>query len=533
MSINVSCITPWVTVALLGLLACHPSGQRDIARPDAATADPGRRILVQLEVPERPEQPLRVDVRGAFRRDRNVVRAAPAVVGGYQRMPFGQFLRGMTAYDDRGAPLPVTRVTEGEWRVEGALARLRYEVLTRQEDEAVIDLTVSTHRRAGHGLISGYATHVTVEGFERHPHELTVVVPDGWRVASALRRVTGHPARFTASGSFELMDEPVMVGTVFQTRTIAGAQAGGAVHLYSADSTHTAAQLDTLATAHAQAAQAIAQLGLPPLERPYHVFVELFPPVPGRQYGWAMEHGASMVAIDTEGMFRSGSTRLTYHVAHHLMHSWIPRRLYTASLRPDAQLRGQVTPAIWFAEGLAQYLTLIAVSRAGVIDPDQAMTLLVKRFAERYADHAPPTPRSMADHSRRICEGEHEHWRYGYAAGAMLAFLMDQEMLRASNLEAGLPEAIARVFRDWHDHPEGIPDDRLAQVLGQAGGVDLTKLFATHVDGATPLDIARILAPLEIEMEMAISPAGDRHVIAAEPSPSAAALRAAIFQPSD
>ena len=507
----------------MALLAC---GHHRPAGDGATVATPEPAIRVQLEVPEQPEQPLRVTVQGTFHRDRTVIRAAPAAVGGYQPIPFGRFIGGVTAFDAGGQPLPVTVVTEGEWLVQGALARLHYEVLTRLQDENLFDLTLSTHRRPGHGLISGYATHVMVEGFAKRRHELTVVVPRGWRVASALPRLEGELPRFAASGSLELMDEPLMVGTVFQTRVIpatAGA-VGGAVHLYSADPAHSAAQLDALAKASEQATRGIRQLGLPALDRPYHVFVEMFPPVEGRQYGWAMEHGHSMVALETEGAYRSADVKLTYHLAHHMLHSWIPRRLYTESLRPEAQLRGGATPALWFAEGLSQYLTLVALSRAGVVAPDRALQLLAERFARLYIESAPPTPRSMAEHSRIVCGGEHEYWRYGFAAGALLAFLIDQEMHRASGGGDGLPEAMSQLFGDWRDHARGIPDQRLARVLGEAGGVDLAPWFAAHVDGATPLDVAAILAPL------GILPEGDRFVVAPAPPAPVQVLRDAIFR---
>ena len=70
------------------------------------------------------------------------------------------------------------------------------------------------------------------------------------------------------------------------------------VHVWREDGGDPERSLDTLARAAAASARGLAALGVPPHEHAYHVFFELFEPLPGRKLGWAMEHGRSFHAVD-------------------------------------------------------------------------------------------------------------------------------------------------------------------------------------------------------------------------------------------
>lgn len=507
---------PIAPVALAACLvaACGPTapGPGVIRAP---APDPVVRYT--LTVPADPAERLRVEVTAAFASDRTSLRPAAAAVGAYRAAPFGRFMHGLAAFDASGAPLPIEE-RGGVHVVEGPLSRLTYEVDARAGEQALEDLTVASHRRDGFTFVSGYATFLRVDGASARPHELRVVTAPGWRVATALEATAD--STFRAANALELLDEPLMVGEAFASLAVDDAAMPGHVHLYGAEA-DPGPQLRTIADAYRAAVRGAAAIGLPPLGRPYHLFVELLPPTEGQRLGWAMEHARSTLLTYAQGRFTEPDPGFTYHVVHEVVHAWIPRRLYTASLHPEAQLEATHTPHVWLAEGVAQYLAFVALARSGAESRDDVLLRLARRFARPYLSAAPSTPTSLEDHSRTICGGDHDTWAWQYGAGGLLALQIDQRMRARGDGARGLPDALAELVASAP--AAGIPDDELEARLSEATGLDLGPVFARHVHGVEPLDADAILAGAGVSRD------GDGFVVHPAPSEESRRFLARAF----
>src|SRR5262249_7220151 len=147
----------------------------------------------------------------------------------------------------------------------------------------------STHRREGHMLLSGYATFLLVEGAMELPYRIRFDLPRGWQVAWSLAEASGA---YLARDAFELLDEPAMLGERFQSFE-ARASIPAWTPLYADPREQASSPLPALARSYEAAAKGVSALGLPPLERPYHVFYELLPRAGAPELGWALEHGSS------------------------------------------------------------------------------------------------------------------------------------------------------------------------------------------------------------------------------------------------
>jgi predicted metalloprotease with PDZ domain len=499
-------------LASLCLAACGSSAATSPSPVTStrAIADPEPEPMrVHLIVPEAPSERLRVEVTGPFDGDETTLRSATAAVGAYRPAPFGEFFRDVEALDAAGAPLPVEAREDG-WVVRGPLARLTYEIDAQAGEQALDDLTVANHRRDGFTFVSGYATFPIVLGAEARAHELSLELPEGWRVATALAAQPDRPATYLAASALELLDEPLMMGAAFHTLEVVDAGAPGFVHVFGTEP-DPGPQLTTVAEAYRAASRSARAVGLPPMTRPYHLFVELLPP--GRRLGWAMEHDHSTLLMYERGRLTETDHGFTYHVVHEVLHAWIPRRLYTRSLRPEAQLASTPTPHVWLAEGFEQYLAFVGAARSGAIPREAVLRHLARRFARPYEQDAPPAAISMHDHSLQICHGDHDHWAWQYGAGGLLALLLDERMRETGDGTRGLPEALAGLVASAP--VEGIDDAALQDRLSEATGLDLSPLFARHVNGTEPLDVEAILARASLVRD------GDAWVVAASPTDAA------------
>lgn len=472
----------------------------EVAQPTA--------IEVRVRVPADPGAPLEVVMEGALDAGTRL-RAAATAVGAYKPLRFGAFMRDVSAQDRRGAALAVAATEDGHWRVAPGEppARIQYRVDAAAGAAGLGDLLVSTHRREEYVVLSGYATYLLVEGGEARPYRVRFEAPEGFRVASPLAR---EGDALVARSAFELLDEPALLGSRLLSAEV-GARAApppartrtpGWVHLASEQQERAAAYLPALAAAYGDATGAVAALGLAPLERPYHVFYELLPRGSAKEIGWALEHGASMQGAD-EAEEPLAPPRLSYHVAHHLLHAWMPRRLYTDRLNPGRLLRGEGEPSgfIWFAEGFPQYATYVGLARTGAVAPEKLLEMMARRFAAPYLEAAPPEARSMVEHSRILARGEHEHWRYGFASGGLLALWLDETLRARGDGSVGIPEVLARLLERCQMAPGGIPEDSFEAAFAEASGMSVAEIFARHVRGKEPLPVEAILAGAGVARE--------------------------------
>lgn len=477
------------TLVVAALLAGCPGSS---TRP-SAPAEPQTAVPLTVRLPSDPARAVEVvyeslPVRGGALR----LRAAREAVGAYAPSPFADFVTDLEARAPDGRALEVRRLDDRtfEATVEGARSiRLSYRVDAARGERELEDFMVSTHLRPGHALLSGYATFLVAEGCEALPHLVTLETPPGWRVAWALPR--DERGRYLAASAFELLDEPAMAGDRFVSAAIPEGSDGPLawVHVWSAVEDDPP-QLSALVAATRDALEGIRALELPPLGRPYHVFFELLPEGADRELGWALEHGASMQGADIASEHREASPRLAYHVTHHMLHAWLPRRLYTDRLAPVRQLEGETTACLWLAEGLPQYLAFVALGRAPAAPTDVVLAMMGRRFVAPYVAAGERAARPMAELSLELSTGHHDDWVLGFAEGGLLSLWLEERLLAEGGPD--LAAAVARLAAAAP--PEGIPEAELEAALEAATGLDLDEVFSRHVQGAEPLPLDAILA---------------------------------------
>ncbi len=124
----------------------------------------------------------------------------------------------------------------------------------------------------------------------------------------------------------------------------------------------------------------------------------------------------------------------------------------------------------------------------------------------------------MVSLSETLSSGDHEHWFYGFARGALLTMWIDQK-LRARWPERGLLEAMLDLDREWHEHPVGIPEADFERRFAAHLGFSVAEIFAECVRGEVALPLEEILAGAGIRIE------GERLRVMADEELSADVLR--------
>ncbi len=295
-----------------------------------------------------------------------------AVPMGYSQQPYDRFVSGVAAVSSDGAALAVEREEGPRFRIGtpgASVSRVSWRVdLARMEREILGAADASRARPLYVGLL-GYSVFGYLDGLEARPVELEIAAPADWPVFTTLSpqappvrgRATATPADFYA-----LADSQVLMGPELQVL-----RAPGRESLYLAAYAEGPVDLALTAGLVAQAMDAlVAYFGTTPFPH-YTAVLQLLKPLsPEHGYGFSMEHLDSshyFLAADggvTQATPDPQRRRVRFNFAHHLAHSWIPKRAAGEGYFPFSWELAPVIDTIWLSEGFARYAAIEALADA-------------------------------------------------------------------------------------------------------------------------------------------------------------------------
>jgi predicted metalloprotease with PDZ domain len=395
--------------------------------------------------------------------------------GSYLVREFARHVEGIEASDGAGRVLPVERLDKHRLRIaaEGA-ARvvLRYRVYANE-------LSVRTcHLDGTHAYLNGAAVFPYAPGRTRDRHELEVVPPGGWSVATALE---GGPTLFTARDYDELVDSPIEIGRHRLLRFTALGKRHelalwGRAHLDEAR---------LLEDARRVVEELGALMGGLPYER-YLFIVHL-----GDKRRGGLEHASSTTLnVGRTGFFpREAYEETLSLLAHEFFHLWNVKRLRPAALAPYDYGREQYTRLLWWFEGATSYYDQLALVRSGVVEPPrylkslgQALTTLERTPGARKVSVEEASFLAWVKLYRPDENSGNSAVSY-YLKGELVALALDLALRRAGgSLDALLRALYAR-------HVEGgLPEDGVERVAAEVLGAEPAReFFDRYVRGVEPL----------------------------------------------
>ena len=412
-----------------------------------------------------------------------------AIPMGYGEQPYDSFVSGLEAFGPGGRPLSISRGDGPRWIIGGAgeLGIVRYEVdLMRLESDIRSASDASKARRGYVGLL-GYSVFAYLEGLEERPILLRVEPPERWPAFSTLApaspaRLGGVVAR--ANDYYALADSQVLMGPDLEVRRV-----DGEPPLFVA--TYAEATLDAARVAQTgrEALDAlVAYFGSAPF-RHYSIVVEVLRPVsPDHQYGFSMEHmDSGTFFLDERGALTDESPerevrRARYNYAHHIAHSWIPKRSYGPGYFPFSWSQAPILDTIWFSEGFAQYAALVALAEQMGGGGDAYREAVVgSRFRETLAE-TPDFIKAMdtVELSRVASTRYSEDFRTGsnsFSRGGMMAYEMDERIRAESNGKRSLKDALRYLVAWTARARRPFQVEEIPRLLSDATGVALDDIF--------------------------------------------------------
>ena len=439
-----------------------------------ASAAPAGRVHVAITLPSPVEAPV----------DLVVPRGYP---GGYSLVLYDRFVESVRAFSRSGSSLVVARAPDGpRWRAGAkgeSVARIAYDVdVARMEKELPSAVEASKVRPRYAGLL-GYSVLAYVDGLERRPATLEVRAPEGSPVLTTLAPSVPPPTGSARAGAPDydtLADSQVLMGPDLKVSRLPGtiplvfaAYAEGKVDL-ALESALARTALDRVQ----------AYFGDAPI-RQYTVQLELLRPLEGHDYGFSQEHvdsGTFSLSRERATTAQTGADdrmRTLVNYAHHMVHSWIPKRAYGAGYFPHTWEAPPVLDTIWFNEGFGRYAAIQSVANGMPAAEGASFRARTLDRLRGFLDDAPPFVRrmSLVELSRSASFLYAADFRIGmntFSRGALMAAEMDDRIRAASGGQKSLRDGLRALLRT----PQPFRIEDLPGIFREATGVDVRDVLA-------------------------------------------------------
>jgi predicted metalloprotease with PDZ domain len=414
-----------------------------------------------------------------------------SVPGGYAQRPYDPFVVRVKAFSAANAIVEARREELGpRWKIGKAgdrVNRVEYDVDVARMEREILSAADSSKIRDGYAGLLGYSIFAFFEGWENRPLDLEVSGPADWPVFSTLApRVPAQKAAVTARAEnyYALADSQIVMGPKVQFRQI-----DGGVPLFLsvyAECDEDAAQESALA--HEALDKVIDYLGKAPFSN-YTVELEFLRPISARhEYHFSMEHlNSGTFYLDTEHALTAQSNdrereARRFNYAHHIAHSWIPKRAYSVGYFPFTWEMTPIIETIWFNEGFARYVAIEALAEA--MSQEEAERYRAQKLAalRGVLDAAPEFLRKMSlpELSREGSFLYADDFRVGqslFARGALMAAEMDDRIRSQTGGKNSLGDALRHLMKWSERNRRAFRVEELPVIFREATGVDTASIL--------------------------------------------------------
>ena len=414
-----------------------------------------------------------------------------AIPMGYAEVQYERFIDQVNAFSSSGDPVSVKRTTGPRWQVgnaETTVRRIEYKVNVERMERELLSAADSSKMRRNYLGLLGYSVFGYVDGLEDREIKLAVSVPAAWPVFSTLAPqapASMETTRASAADFYELADSQIIAGPAAIIQRL-----NGQVPLFLALYSEADADVPLIGRLIEETmAQVVEYFDSVPFEH-YTVYYELLKPVSDRhKYGFSMEHMDSCtIFLDASRTLRSGSSdsdkfRTRYNLAHHIAHSWIPKRSCGEGYFPFTWEHAPIIDTIWLSEGFVQYAAVEMITDGLPVSKRQEIRdpLIDRRFRKSLVDAPEFINRlSLTELSRAASTKYSEDFRYGrnvFSRGAMMALELDERIRRMSDEKKRFRD-VMRFLMVWSERERRPFKAReIPSLIADATGIDVRSVM--------------------------------------------------------
>jgi predicted metalloprotease with PDZ domain len=420
-----------------------------------------------------------------------VYQFASTAPGTYQVMDIGRFVRHFEAVDASGAVIPSVHASTNQWRISRPedVVEIRYELAETWDtpvQEHPVYLMAGTSIEDDHVQINGQAVFGYPTGMQARPLQIELLRPAEWIVGTALK--TDAAGRYLADNYDHVVDSPILTGTLSVASTDVR---GTSVDVFSYSKSGTVESARILDAASDILNAAADFLGELPVDR--YAFLFHFEDVSAG----AWEHSYSSTYTYAEADFEMLlPENIPSVIAHEFLHIVTPLNIHSDVIEQFNFVTPTPSEHVWLYEGTTEWMADASQVRGGVIDREAYLARLSEKLQvnDNYDPEWSISDMSLKSYSAK---GQQE-WGNIYQRGAIVATLLDLEILSRSHGRRGLRETLLDLAEKYG------PDTAFAEAgffdeFAAMTYPEIRSFFERYVRDTQPLPLRETFARVGVE----------------------------------
>lgn len=397
--------------------------------------------------------------------------------------------------EENNKSLVVKKINKNTWRVSGITnsVNLTYKVYA-------YELSVRTSfLDASHGFVLGTSVFMFVEGYQDLPVTLQVIPYKNWNQISTGLQETDDKWNYRAENYDFLVDSPLEIGNHEQIRF----EAAGVNHeiaMYGEGNYDSEKLRKDMARIVEVSTRVFG-------ENPNQKYVFIVHNLHRR--GGGLEHLNSTTLQVKRWNYQPFSSYLGYLglVAHEYFHLWLVKRIRPKALGPFNYDEENYTHLLWVMEGFTSYYDELLLNRADFISDSEYLSRLsrsISSLENQPGNFVQPVAMASFDAWIKAYRPDEQSPNVTisyYTKGAVLAALLDLEIIHQSNGKRNLDDVLRFLYQEYYQKLDrGFTNQEFQEAVEKIAGKKLEDFFQNYVFGAKSIDYSKFLEYAGLEL---------------------------------
>lgn len=427
------------------------------------------------------------------------------VPGTYSADDYGKYIENVKAYDAKGNPIPVAKMTENSWRITGAkkLAKVTYWV----------NDTYDTEKGAGFGkeeVFSPAGTNIDANCFMVNTHGFVGYFSD--KLAAPYTTTILHNANLYGASSMvdmddsatsdvfktsryaELLEHPILYSKPdYTTFTVDGMEI--IISVYSPNGTFKAATLTPAMETMMRAQKKF--LGAINNNKKYAVLIYLSDMQKQDAKGFgALEHPTCTTVVMPEQMPADQmDEQLKDIVSHEFFHIVTPLGVHSKEIHDFDFADPKMSKHLWMYEGVTEYFANLFQINQGLITEDEFYGRMADKIRQAAAmnDTMPFTEMS----ANVLKKPYKDQYLNVYQKGALIGMCVDIIIREKSNGERGILDLMQKLTNAYGPN-KPFEDAELFDKIVAFTYPEVGEFFKKYVEGPNPIPYEQFFAKMGV-----------------------------------
>lgn len=430
--------------------------------------------------------------------------------GSYYIENYSANVQRFRAHSSDGKELSWRKTDSQTWRI--SLTGAKSIVVEYQIYANTLQNNVAQYNEL-HAFIGGPSVWMYQTDGKDRPIDLSISVPQGWRVATGMDHTSA--TTFQAVNYDTFADCPLEISDFAEKDfEVLGTKYHVIVHdvMGQKDFTKFADDLQKILATIVPMFQTVAGNGdqAAPF-REYYFLFHIWPKAGGgleHLYSTQIDFRTDWDSQDAAGDYGTQYQLKLFVAAHEFFHAWNVKRLRPRPLGPFDYTQMVHTPSLWISEGLTSYYGELAVERAGLITPQQYLDNIGKLIT-KFESEPGRSERSIEDTSwdtwyngtvKQDNNLQNTFYSY-YDGGQIMGHVLDFAIRQDTQNQKTLDDWMRLLYLRYALPNPGFEPEDPIRAANEVTGKDMSDIFHKYISGKESIPYAEYFAYAGISVE--------------------------------